>query len=66
MKIEEYIKNEENIISFRNNIFLLKQDEMFEVLDVMENNDFKKLYESNIEANAKSQFNIASNITPKL
>lgn len=66
MKIEEYIKNEENIISFRNNVLLLKQDEMFEVLDVMENNDFKKLYESNIEENAKSQFNIASNITPKL
>jgi hypothetical protein len=49
MKIEEYIKNEENIILFRNNVLLLKQDEMFEVLDVMENNDFKKLYESNIE-----------------
>jgi hypothetical protein len=43
MKIEEYIKNEENIILFRNNVLLLKQDEMFEVLDVMENNDFKKL-----------------------
>lgn len=29
MKIEEYIKNEENIVSFRNNILLLKQDEIF-------------------------------------
>src|SRR5574344_2969938 len=65
MKIEEYIKNEENIVSFRNNVLLLKQDEIFEVLDIMENNDFKKLYKSDIEANAKSQFNIASNITPK-
>ena len=65
MKIEEYIKNEENIVSFRNNILLLKQDEIFKVLDVMENNDFKILYESYIETNAKNQFNIASNITPK-
>ena len=65
MKIEEYIKNEENIILFRNNVLLLKQDEIFEVLDIMENNDFKKLYESNIETNAKNQFNIASIKQPK-
>ena len=68
MKLEELIKNENEIISLRNDIILLKQENKYKILDVYENkafNDFKLIYETNKEDFAKYQFDIISNISPK-
>ncbi len=68
MKLEELIKNENEIISLRNDIILLKQENKYKILDIYENkafNDFKLIYETNKEEFAKYQFDIISNISPK-
>jgi hypothetical protein len=42
MKIEELIKNENEIISLRNDIILLKQENKYKILDIYENKAFRR------------------------
>lgn len=65
MKIENYIKDPEDIISLRNDIVLIKQDDTFRILDLFDNNDFTLVFATNDKEDALNQFDIISNTSPK-